>query len=1297
MKTSVSLIVLVFSVILLGMSGVSSASAEETETTWPIYHELVIDESRGVIYASDPEGRKIDVISISNLTVVNNFTMTNFVPKGIALSPDDTVLAIANYGVNDIGNIVFLNPVTGAVIKKLIPNVEGSYRNKPWDLIYSDLGYLYTSGNPGGGYDFIHVIDTSNYKEIGKSTETIHYAPYLSISPDSSCLYVNESGVIINRYEITSGGLLSNLMTTGHSDYLKGEQFLVSQDETSIFMDSGQVWHTNLHGQIGNTGQPGNLTLLPTHNIIAIAIDNSYGNDAVAFYNSKNYYGIKKYALSDLGTLGPMIALKDESKLFVTGSAGIQELNLASGIPGTAIPRPASRLPYYDLIIDEARGVLYGSNSNAHKIDVIRLSDLQVIKSYRLPNGTFPKGIDLSPDGSELAIAEYGGSSIVFLNPDDGQILATVMPENNTLNMPWDVAYGKSGRLYSTGSPNYDGHYSQGFDYIHVIDTNSHLEIGKSAEIIRYFPRLVLSPDKNSLYVNDDANLLYKYDITTDELSNPVRLPSSFFAANNFLLTSDASKIFTDSGQVWDENLKGQIGATGQDGNVVELTAHGVIAVGVDNADNDAVMFFSVKDYYGIKNLALPALGKLGPMITNADGGQLFISHSKGIYKVDIAGDLPGTSIPLPVGSRPYFDMELDETRGVLYGSDSAGHKIDVISVETLKIVKRFRLVNGAFPKGIELSPDGRELAVAEFGASNITFLDLDTGKVIAQVIPVSGYEIFPWDVAYGRAGRLYSTGNPYSYGMDFLHVIDTYTHTDITTISEDAEVIRAFPTLAVSPDGGSVYVNEVWSQSELKKYDITTDIPIKIASTETKNSHHSTQFALSSDGSLLFLNDDQVWDSNLKAKIGSTQQPGRVISLPSLDAIAVLQDYSNGEVISFYDTKNYYGITSYNLPSLGKLGPMEASADGGKVFISSSKGISVIDLSLGFPGSPIPLPRGSQPYADLVLDEHRGVMYGSDSAGHKIDVISMSTLKVIKRFRLVNGASPRGIALSPDGTELAVAEFGASSIVFLNPENGKMLASVIPDTQWGNVPWDVIYGRPGRLYSSGSPDSHGLDYIHVFDTTSHVEVGKSEYKIRFHPSLAINSDGNLLYVLEGFDIGNRLFKFNVSSDVIPNPYLRDMNTLNYSEDPTILLKKDQKKIFTSIGQVWNASLTKRLGKFTPKGQLAEIPSKNSFLSARDGAIIYFNSNTFDQIGSAILAGVTKSGPIVVKLDDSVLFISTNIGIKSVDLTIFPPELTYYSFPMHLSATWRGTRPPGYYNFGSFSDFMLNSLGLMSD
>lgn len=1249
------------------------ADDSQQSGTWPVYFEVVLDEARGWIYGSDSEGAKIDVIRISDLQLVKSISLPGTAPKGIALSPDGSELAIANYGIGDYpvyGNILFINPDTGNTNATVAFLLNEAWSNRPWELLYGKAGRLYSVGNSDSyGLDFVHVIDTATHTEVGHSgyPNTVHMCPSIAISSDKNNLYVYQScqgPIDLTKYDITTD-VPTPVVSAPFGSAVTGTNVVLSADGNKIFTNSGQVWSSGLQGQIGSTEQAGNIALLPTRNAIAVTVDNDSGNDAVSFYSVDNYYGITTYSLPTQGTLGPIVALSDGSKLFVDSSNGFFAVNLSSGLPGTPIPLPNGSLPYYDLVADNARGVLYGSDSTGHKIDLISMTTLQVVKRYRLVNGATPKGIALSPDGSELAVAEYGASSIVFLNPQTGQTVASLMPSNDTLYppfnnhliLPWDLVYGRAGRLYSVGNPE-----SSGSEYVHIIDTITHSELSRPPYDLGGRISLQISADKKTLYYLDSNSTtpgINGIDVTSDSLPLPmISYAGDSMGTVNFILSENGDKLITDSGHIFSTDLRGPIGSTGQVGNLALLPTRNAIAVAVDNSGNDAVSFYSTNDYYGITTFFLPALGTMGPMVARSNGSKLFVSSSSGITAIDLSSGIPGVPIPPPNGSLPYYDLVADDARSVLYGSDSNGHKIDVISMATLQVVNQYRLVNGATPKAIALSPDGNELAVAEYGASSIVFLNPQTGQTIASLIPDAGTN-FPWDLVYGRAGRLYSVGNPSSFGMDNIHVIATTTHTEVG-ISVYPDTPRMCPALAISSDNNSLYVYEsCQSPAKINKFDLTTDTPTSIASSPHADWLSGTNIVLSADDSKIFTDSGQVWNSNLIGQIGSTGQSGNIILLPTHNAIAVTVDNSGNDAISFYSTEDYYGIKTYTLPALGTLGPIAVKPDGSKLFVSSSSGITAVVLPSGLPGTAIPLPTGTQPYFDLVIDEARGVLYGSDPYGQKIDVISMVSLKVVKQYRLVNGALPVGMDLSPDGGELAVAEYGASSIVFLNPDTGQVIASLFPQAYILTLPWDVIYGRSGRLYSTGAPTSYGLDYVHAIDTVTHTEVGHSDfdYFVRDHPSLAISADYNTLYVDESYPSSHRIHKYDVSTDL---PSKSASITIGLTFEPaTILLLSDETKILTSDGEVVDNNLENLLGTFSPAGKLAEIPSHNAFLSAAGTQITYFSSTSYSLLGASLLSGVTNSGPVVVKSDDSALFVSTDIGIKTVDLTTAPLYALY--------------------------------------
>src|SRR5262249_23695991 len=140
--------------------------------------------------------------------------------------------------------------------------------------------------------------------------------------------------------------------------------------------------------------------------------------------------------------------------------------------------------------------------------------------------------------------------------------------------------------------------------------------------------------------------------------------------------------------------------------------------------------------------------------ITNASGiatsSAFTANNTAGSYNVSATVASLTTQFPfLSLSAWPtYFDLQLNESRGWVYGSDSTGKRIDVISTTSLKLVKSFTLTAGAAPKNIALSPDGSELVITEFGAGKIRFLNPDTGATIATLTP-NATSPKPWDVIY--------------------------------------------------------------------------------------------------------------------------------------------------------------------------------------------------------------------------------------------------------------------------------------------------------------------------------------------------------------------------------------------------------------------------------------------------------------------------------------------------------------------------------------------------------------------
>jgi YVTN family beta-propeller protein len=88
----------------------------------------------------------------------------------------------------------------------------------------------------------------------------------------------------------------------------------------------------------------------------------------------------------------------------VIGIAGIGDW-LASAAPAEVL--------YFDLVVDGPRQLLYGSDKDGGTIQVISQGTLQVIDEVSVGSG--PAGIDIKPDGTELAVALSGEGEIALL------------------------------------------------------------------------------------------------------------------------------------------------------------------------------------------------------------------------------------------------------------------------------------------------------------------------------------------------------------------------------------------------------------------------------------------------------------------------------------------------------------------------------------------------------------------------------------------------------------------------------------------------------------------------------------------------------------------------------------------------------------------------------------------------------------------------------------------------------------------------------------------------------------------
>src|SRR5687768_15935444 len=374
--------------------------------------------------------------------------------------------------------------------------------------------------------------------------------------------------------------------------------------------------------------------------------------------------------------------------------------------------------------------------------------------------------------------------------------------------------------------------------------------------------------------------------------------------------------------------------------------------------------------------------------------------------------------VPLLAASQvQYLDLVVDETRGVLYGADKTGNKIDVISMADLSVTTSYLLVSGALPTGIDLSPDGNELAVAQSGLSRVKFINLADGTTSETPSALSGSSTKVTDVLYGRPGVLYALSS------NGLHVINT----TIVPHAEDAAQYIPDNSSAYSEGFGAIssdkntlyYVTGTCctGYNRLSKFNISSGLakPVESNYTYVYGSGSRTNIRLNLiDANTLLTSFGTIYDTSTFAPVARNGQVASpTVALASRDFyVTFFNNTSTPDVLYFLDRQSSYKISSLAMVS-GTPGALAATNDGGTLFVSSTGGMTKFDIGTTPLGTPISLPQSLKQYRDFVFDMQRFVVYGTD-ASNRIDVIDQNTGNVLNSYLLPNGANPIGVDLSP-------------------------------------------------------------------------------------------------------------------------------------------------------------------------------------------------------------------------------------------------------------------------------------------
>jgi YVTN family beta-propeller protein/VCBS repeat-containing protein len=228
------------------------------------------------------------------------------------------------------------------------------------------------------------------------------------------------------------------------------------------------------------------------------------------------------------------------------------------------------------------------------------------------------------------------------------------------------------------------------------------------------------------------------------------------------------------------------------------------VAVSPDNsrvyvAGNNTVSVINTATNTVIGSPITTGGGQSYGIAVSPNGTRVYITQTgnNGVVVLNTATNAVVTSVA--VGAVPAgIAVSPDSSR--VYVANYSGNTVSVINTATNTVVGS-PITVGANPFGVAISPNGTRAYVTNTGSGTVSVINTATNTVVATVAAGSQ----PW-------GLVVSPDNSTVYvatGDDKITLIDTKTNAAITTVTIDTAPEFNTHTIAISPDGRTLYVSD--------------------------------------------------------------------------------------------------------------------------------------------------------------------------------------------------------------------------------------------------------------------------------------------------------------------------------------------------------------------------------------------------------------------------------------------------------------------------------------------------------
>jgi len=488
------------------------------------------------------------------------------------------------------------------------------------------------------------------------------------------------------------------------------------------------------------------------------------------------------------------------------------------------------------------------------------------------------------------------------------------------------------------------------------------------------------------------------------------------------------------------------------------------------------------------------------------------------------------------------YNLALTPDGSRLYVVGQESNQIVVVDPAAEKVLEKIEV--GEKPHSIALSPDGSKAYVSNQWADNIYQIDLTEFRIIDTLTGGSG----PAGMVIDPDGKNLYVVNTYSSDIS---IFDLENQNERRRLKAGKDPVSA----AISPDGSEVYVS---SRRSIPVPHMTSPIT-EMTVTSTKY-QRVTERKMWKDA---YIMESVTVTPSGDLAISTLIRPKNLIPAIQIErgwmmthGIGIIERKENGRMIQLLtDQPNAYFPDPFDIV---------VSPDGNRAYISHSGNntISVIDL-----------------------DEIRSLL--SESTDEQVQTYA-NHLGVSSRYiigRIPTGANPKGMAISPDGKFLYVAERLEDNIAVVNTATLKVE---------GNID---LEGPKRRTVAR-----HGRQ---VFHNAGH--TFQNQYACyTCHPD--VHEDG-LVYNMAGTDMGRNLANVQTLRDIgdIPPYKWNGKNQTIYKQDgmrfSTILTRTEafsHNELDALVAYIVTGNKNPPNLRFNPHGELTEAQQRGKAIFYRD-------------------------------------------------------------------------------------------------